>query len=358
MSELTREERATLSSKLRGVKLEVAGEVTAEYYRRHPDWDARYGERGRQSCVEDECLHLDFLAGAVDCGSPDAFAGYARWAAGVLACRGIDPRFLSEALELIGRALAARLPEAEWVFVAGFLDASLAALADGRPAWDASGTGPLAPTRGLFLQALLQGRRKPACAIALEAVREGHAVVDVYADVLAESLREVGRLWESNRISVALEHTATAIVQLVLAQLYPLLPAAAAPRGNAVITGVEGELHQVGAHMVADTLEAAGWDVRFLGTDVPHAGILAAVEEHRADAIGISAATLLSVPKVRHLIAGLREKFAGRCPRIIVGGGAFRSAPALAAEVGADLGGTDLRSAPALFAGVPPAGAS
>ena len=118
---------------------------------------------------------------------------------------------------------------------------------------------------------------------------------------------------------------------------------------------MEGELHQVGANMVADVLEADGWNVRFLGTNMPHAGILQAVEEHRADAVGISAATLLSLPKVRRLVADLREKFAGRCPRIVVGGGAFRSAPALAAEIGADACGADLRSALALFAGPTPA---
>ena len=91
------------------------------------------------------------------------------------------------------------------------------------PVTDANGR--LALTRNLFLQALLQGQRKPACTIALEAVREGHPVIEVYAEVLGESLHEVGRLWESNRITVAAEHTATAIVQFVLAQLYPLLPA-------------------------------------------------------------------------------------------------------------------------------------
>ena len=80
--------------------------MTEEFFRLHPDWDARYGERGRQRCVEDECFHLEFLAGAVSGGSPDAFAGYARWAAGVLSARGIEPRFLAEALGLIGQALA------------------------------------------------------------------------------------------------------------------------------------------------------------------------------------------------------------------------------------------------------------
>jgi methanogenic corrinoid protein MtbC1 len=341
------------------MKPAVAERVKEEFFRLHPDWEGRYGERGRQLCVEDDCFHLEFLAGAVSGGSPAAFAGYARWTARVLSARGIEPRYLAVALGLIGQALAARLPEEEWAFVAGFLDAACAAVAEGQPDRpDLGSSGSLALTRDLFLQALLQGQRNPACTIALEAVREGHPVIEVYGEVLGKSLREVGRLWESNRITVAAEHTATAIVQLVLAQLYPLLPAREVRRGNALITGVEGELHQVGANMVADVLEADGWNVRFLGTNMPHAGVLQAVEDHRADAVGISAATLLSLPKVRGLVSDMREKLTGRCPRIVVGGGAFRSAPALAAEIGADACGDDLRSAPTLFACPPSTGHS
>jgi hypothetical protein len=43
----------------------------------------------------------------------------------------------------------------------------------------------------------------------------------------------------------------------------------------------------------------SGWTVRFLGTDMPHEGILQAVEEHCADLLGISTTMLVRVPQVR-----------------------------------------------------------
>ena len=103
-----------------------------------------------------------------------------------------------------------------------------------------------------------------------ELLREGHPVLDVYLGVFQESLYQVGRLWESNVITVAEEHMATAITQFVLGQTYSQLPAPGDRRGNVVLTGVAGELHQVGANMVADVLESQGFDVRFLGTNMPH----------------------------------------------------------------------------------------
>jgi methanogenic corrinoid protein MtbC1 len=352
MSGLTVAGRLALAHKLRGVRERVAEAVTDEFFARHPDWLTRYGEPGRKHGIADACFHMDFLAGAVEGDSATAFAEYARWTVRMLGGRGIEPRFVAENLEQIGRVLIPHLGEDERTFVIGLV--SQACTAAGEVSISTSGLAgdeAFALTRGLFLQAILQGNRVAACNIATEAVRAGHPVADVYAGVLQESLYEVGRLWEGNRITVATEHMATAVVQFVLAHLYSLIPPSLQKRGNAVITGVEGELHQVGANMVADMMEANGWSVRFLGVNVPHAGVLRAVEEHRAEIVGISTTMLFNLPKVRRLVADVREKCSARPLRILIGGGAFRSLPLPAEEVGADDYGADLASVLALTGG-------
>lgn len=108
-------------------------------------------------------------------------------------------------------------------------------------------------------------------------------------------------------------------------------------------------MHHVGANMIADALEAQGWNVRFLGTNLPPTGILKAIEEHQPDAIGISTTMLFNLPKVRWLVAEVRRQFSANTPRIVVGGSAFRCDTGLAKEVGADDCGLDLRSLPGLF---------
>jgi methanogenic corrinoid protein MtbC1 len=161
----------------------------------------------------------------------------------------------------------------------------------------------------------------------------------------------VGRLWESNVISVAEEHMATAVTQFVMAQCFSFIDRPALCHGRMVLTGVEEELHHVGANMVADVLEAHGWDVRFLGTNLPHRGILQVVREHRPDWVGISATTLFSLPQVSRLIAEIRATFPEGAPRIIVGGSAFRFSPDAWREVGADAVGASLEEAVALLCG-------
>jgi methanogenic corrinoid protein MtbC1 len=135
---------------------------------------------------------------------------------------------------------------------------------------------------------------------------------------------------------VSVEHRATAITQFVMARIYsramPLRPSA--PLRKAIVTGVAGELHQIGANMVADVLENAGWNVEFLGTDIPHTGIVDAVLAQDSDLLCISATMLFNVPNVVRLIRDLRA----RSPklRVLIGGAAFRAKPDLWRDIGAD----------------------
>ncbi len=102
-------QRVALADKLRGWRQPIAESVTTEFFRRHPDWLARYGERGRKHGIEDACFHLDFLAGALEAGSVTPFEAYIRWTARMLGARNIAAHFVAENLEQIESALAAHL---------------------------------------------------------------------------------------------------------------------------------------------------------------------------------------------------------------------------------------------------------
>jgi MerR family transcriptional regulator, light-induced transcriptional regulator len=344
-------ERVRLAEQLRGLRRQIAEKVTEAFLARYPDWVARYGERARRFGIEDAIFHQDFLAAAIETGDARAFGQYLRWTAGVLESRGIAPRFLHENVEQIATELASLLPSPLAPEVAEFVQAGIDSARAGETgvSGGAVAAGELSGAQALYLQAILHGQRQAAAGIADETVRQGHGLPDVYADILQDSMYEVGRLWETNRITVAQEHMATAITQYVIAHLYPLIQRAQPPKGRMVITGVEGEQHQVGPNMVADVLESAGWDVRFLGTNAPAAGVLQAVEEHRADVLGISATMLFNLPSVRRLIADVRA-LPGRKLRVILGGSAFRAAPDLYRELGAAGVALDVRAALRLVA--------
>jgi methanogenic corrinoid protein MtbC1 len=71
-----------------------------------------------------------------------------------------------------------------------------------------------------YLDNILTGKRNDALNLILDAFHSGYPIPGIYMDIFQESLYEIGRLWESNKITVADEHLGTAITQFVMSNLY------------------------------------------------------------------------------------------------------------------------------------------
>jgi methanogenic corrinoid protein MtbC1 len=331
---------------LRAGRSGIAAAFTEAWYRRHPECDALWGARGRALTQEDAGYHLDFLAGALHLGSPRSFGDYIRWARRMLGARGLDAAVLDETLAILEELTGRTADEDQRALLHEMFSAGRDALHEEVPAVERSkAEGDLRALRDVYLQSILQGQRRAALNVVMEAIREGTRLEDIYTYVFQECLYDVGRLWEGGRISVAAEHMATAITQYVMARAYSQVEPTGEKRGNAVVTGVQGESHQVGAAMVADILEYRGWNVRFLGTNVPQEGILQAIEEHQPRTLGISATMLFNVPSVVRLVEGVHKKFGPARPRIVLGGAVFRAHLDLWKEIGADGFAADLAGA-------------
>jgi methanogenic corrinoid protein MtbC1 len=202
---------------------------------------------------------------------------------------------------------------------------------------------PAAAHRARYLDALLRRDARAARAVAAEAVAGGMELCDVYVDVLAPALHEVGHLWAVRRINVADEHFATTVTQGVLASLAPGERQPPTDGRLAVVCGTPDELHALGAQMVADLLERAGWEVLPLGAATPAADLVALVESECPDLVALSASTAGRLPGVAEVLERLDA--ARPRPLIAVGGGLFTTEGAkLAAELGADLVVSDLRT--------------
>ena len=163
-----------------------------------------------------------------------------------------------------------------------------------------------------------------------EAMRLGVSLTGVYRDVVLWTQRRVGELWADAKITVAHEHMASAVTQSVIARLYAEIPGDR-PSGRVLLAGVEGELHVLPAQLAADFLELDGWDVAFVGTHVPEASVLAAIESSRPDVLGLSTTMAFNVPKTVALVVAVRRKFS-TLP-IVLGGRACRGTVELAKEL-------------------------
>lgn len=203
----------------------------------------------------------------------------------------------------------------------------------------------LAPLAQDYLDALRRGERHQAGRLVMDAVAAGTPVKDVYLGVFQPVQYEVGRLWQTNEISVAQEHYCTAATQLIMSQLYPHIFALDRKGRTMVATCVAGDLHELGVRMVADFFEMDGWDTYYLGANTPHEGVIDTLIERRAELLAVSATLVTHVPAVRGLITAVRASSVGPTVSIFVGGHPFNKNHDLWKTVGADATAPDAQQA-------------
>ena len=99
-----------------------------------------------------------------------------------------------------------------------------------------------------------------------------------------------------------------------------------------VLATVKGDIHDIGKNIVKVLWENYGYNVIDLGRDVAPETILAAVEDHGAELVGLTALMTTTVPAMEETIRLLR---AHKVPAQILVGGAVMTAD-YAARIGAD----------------------
>lgn len=188
-----------------------------------------------------------------------------------------------------------------------------------------------------YLDAIREGDRRRAFQVVDAARDAGVDLSTIYVGVFQPALREIGRLWQQNSISVADEHLATAITQAAMARAYQSAFTWCSALGRTLIAAcVDTERHEVGLRMLCDLLDLEGWHTTYLGASVPVESLVTMVQRRRPDVVALSAALTPHVPRLRTMIDEIKRVLGDARPLIIVGGRPFLDDAALAGRVGAD----------------------
>jgi MerR family transcriptional regulator, light-induced transcriptional regulator len=336
------ERHRAAAAALAAKRASIVEALTARHFAARPDLERRYGAAGKEKCRQEAEYHLGYLEQAVAFAAPDLFSDYVGWASTMLESRGIPPHDLADQLRSLLGVLRDELSAEAMAEVNAVLTPALAR----PPVVSAAGPGE-ASHPGRFLRELRERGPNAAGRLVGEMLASGMSLVDVYVDVLQASQHEIGRLWQRNLISVAEEHYYTAATQLVLAQLYPQVFSQSAGGGGprVVIACVPGELHELGARMVADVAQLAGLHAYFLGANLPVRDLIGFLAERHARVLGLSATIAPHLARLAATIRAVRDDPRTRDVGILVGGYPFARAPELWRSVGADACAADAREA-------------
>lgn len=172
-----------------------------------------------------------------------------------------------------------------------------------------------------YLDNLLLGNKQKCALIVTELLNNKIQLKELYENLFQHSLYEVGYLWETNKISVAVEHIATSITESLMNISYPYMFAADHCGKKAIITCTPGEYHQIGARMVADFFELNGWDGFFLGANTPIESLIQFIKKNNPDVLAVSLSVFFHFNSVIKLVDEVRLNFPDLL--IIIGGQGF-----------------------------------
>lgn len=320
--------------------------VTDQFYSTHGALYERFGQKGREACGEDLAFHLEFLRPALEFGLLQPMVDYLRWLASVLAAREIPTEHLAQSLDWLAEYFATQMEESEGAAVASTLQEVraqfVAAGGNPQPPMPAPTAWPEATD---FEAALLAGKQRDALDLVNRCLDQGRNLLDIELHVIEPSLYRIGEKWQSNQVSVAQEHMATAIVESVMTVALLRAPPPVPINKKILLACVEGNNHAVGLRMVADAFLLAGWDVQYLGANVPTQALVNQASDWAPDLVGLSVSFPQQLRVVKAVIAELGGRLGTARPAVIVGGLAINRFNQLVDVIGADASSADARGA-------------
>ncbi|MCH2115790.1 MAG: corrinoid protein [Pirellulales bacterium] len=204
------------------------------------------------------------------------------------------------------------------------------------------------PDYPLMNQTLYEGRAPLVGKMTEEALGEGIGPEEILQEGLIAGMSVVGEDFKYNRLYVPQVLIAARAMKAGMALLKPLLSAGGESKssGTVIMGTVKGDLHDIGKNLVCMMAEGAGFEMIDLGVDQSADKFVAAVREHNASIVGMSALLTTTMPYMKVVIDTLKEEGLEHV-KVCVGGAPVSEM--FAEEIGADGYGADASRAVELF---------
>ena len=175
------------------------------------------------------------------------------------------------------------------------------------------------------------GKSKKVAAAVQEALDAGDKAQDIL-DAMIASMGVVGDKFSSGEIFVPEMLIAAKAMSKGVEILKPVMAGdGSSSLGTCIMGTVAGDLHDIGKNLVVMMLESAGFKVIDLGIDAKVEQFVAAVKEHNADIVGMSAMLTTTMTYMQEVINACQDE--GLTVQYLVGGAPL--SPAYSEKLGA-----------------------
>lgn len=202
-------------------------------------------------------------------------------------------------------------------------------------------------------RAVLDGNRDAVAALCAAALAAGAQAADVLNGGLLPGMDVVGKRFAAKEMYIGEVLLAARAMHTGLAVLKPVLAGAdtsGKPRPVVVLGTVRGDLHDIGKNLVAMLLEAGGFRVVDLGTNVSADKFIQAVKDHRPAVVALSALLTTTMREMGQTLEALRRAGVMDGVKTAIGGAPVTRE--FADAIGADLWAPDAPTAVATIKAV------
>lgn len=170
-------------------------------------------------------------------------------------------------------------------------------------------------------EAVVAGDEDKVTQLTKAAIDNGGAAGDILNGALLPAMDIVGGRMKSGEMFIPEVLMSARAMQGGLDILLPLMVSSdVQSKGKIVIGTVEGDLHDIGKNLVCMMLRGAGFDVIDLGVNVTAGNFIEAINEHKADILGMSALLTTTMPKMAETIRALEEAGIRDKVKVMAGG--------------------------------------
>ena len=155
------------------------------------------------------------------------------------------------------------------------------------------------------------------------AITAGYAPLSIVNDLLLEGMKVVGDLFASGEMQLPFVLSSAETMKQAVAYLEPKMEKAdQGGKGTIVLATVKGDVHDIGKNLVDIIFTNNGYEVINLGIKIGIAEMIQAVEEHDADALGMSGLLVKSTLIMRENLEELNARGLSQIP-VLLGGAAL-----------------------------------
>jgi 5-methyltetrahydrofolate--homocysteine methyltransferase len=177
------------------------------------------------------------------------------------------------------------------------------------------------PIEELIKKRIVDGNKVGFEAV-LDKALETYPALTIINDILLEGMKVVGELFGAGKMQLPFVLQSAEAMKTAVKHLEPHMAKSAGPaKGCMVLATVKGDVHDIGKNLVDIILTNNGYKVVNLGIKQTIEAILAAVEQHKPDTVGMSGLLVKSTVIMKENLERMREL--GHQIPVICGGAAL-----------------------------------